>query len=208
MLSILLAVQLAAPVPINLASIFSPDDMPTYVVKAGKNRYVSFRATVRADGTIQDCIVERESGDPKLDALTCSIFAKRAKFHPAKSPDGTPVYGVFRSGMNWTIGFGPPPREELEEAHPADLEISTNLPPDVDRRTVVTVAIAVDENGRVVDCDAQPPLPGDRRKRFSQLVPIACQQMINAFKGRPASDASGNPVRSVQNATVLFTAAK
>lgn len=207
MLSILLAAQLAAPVPLTAALGFSPDDLPAYVQMAGRNRFVSTRTTVRTDGTVQDCIVERGSGDPKLDALTCSIIQRRAKFQPAKWLDGTPAYGVFRMHMNWVIGR-PPSKNELEKVNPADIELSANLPAREGRSTEVKVVIAVNEDGRVVGCDEDPPLFDDHTKRVPELAPIACQQVMGGFTPAPAKDSSGRPVRSVQNATVLFTSGK
>src|ERR1700745_4289528 len=76
MLWIVFAAQLSLPVPVGMPdvrAVFSANDMPAHVQSAGVDRFVATRTTVRPDGTVQDCRVERASGDPALDALTCSI---------------------------------------------------------------------------------------------------------------------------------------
>jgi TonB family protein len=204
------AAQFSLPVPIGLPfpdvrAVFSPDDMPAYVQIAGINRFVATRTTVRPDGTVQDCTVEQDSGDAKLDAYTCAIIVRRAKFQPAKWVDGSTAYGVIRAPVIWAIG-GPPSKSEVQKAYPPDIELSvTRLPAGADRRTSLALMIVVDENGRVVGCDERPKVPRDHTKTFPELVPIACQQMMNEFTAVPAKDASGKPVRSVQTASVVFS---
>jgi hypothetical protein len=197
---LLLVAQLAAPVLVNPLSVFTPADMPAYINMAGRDRFVFTRTTVRDDGTVQNCTAERSSGDKKLDAFTCSLMVKRAKFQPAKWIDGTPAYSVRRKGMNWVIGQ--PSKKELEEAYPADVQVSGDLPGKVKKRTKVLVLIAVDMDGRVVGCDEEPL--DDDRLRLPDLIPTACQKMMDGFRAVPAKDSAGQSVRSVQNATVLF----
>lgn len=202
---LMLAAQLAAPLPENLESIVRPDDFPAYAMRRSTNRIVAFRVTVRPDGTAQDCTIERPSGDPKLDALSCTIYLQRAKFESPKWIDGTPAYGVFRSSIHWTNGGGAS-EKELEEAYPADMELTTNtLPPGAGTTTKITVQIAVGESGRVLGCENRPPLPHERKKYFPALALIACPRMISEFTAAPAKDASGNPVRSVETARIRFS---
>lgn len=212
MLWIVLAAQLSLPVPLgvplpDVRAVFSSKDMPAYVQIKGVNRFVSTRTTVRPNGTTQDCKVERGSGDPKLDAHTCSIILRRAKFRPAKWVDGSPAYAVLRVPVTWSIG-GPASERELQKAYPPDLDLSvTRLRAGADRRTRLALMIAVDENGRVVGCKERPKVSRrDHTKSFPELAPIACQHMMNRFTAIPAKDASGKPVRSVQTASVVFSA--
>lgn len=201
---IMLAAQLAAPAPINPESIVSYHDFPAEALRRGISRFVAFRVTVRPDGSVQDCTIERPSGDPKLDVFSCALMLKRAKFEPAKWIDGTPAYGVFRSSFDWTVG-GYPSEKKLERAVPADMDLSVNmLPPGAGTTAKVAVQIAVDEKGRVLGCEDRPPLPHELTKHFAELVPIACQRMVSEFTAVPAKDASGEPVRSAQDATILF----
>jgi hypothetical protein len=207
----LLAAQLTLPVALGLSSpdvrsVFTGDDMPAYVQMAGITRFVPTRVTIASDGKQQDCAVERGSGDAKLDALTCLIIRKRAKFQAAKWLDGSPAYGVLRVPITWAIG-SPPSKDEYRKAYPADMELTVNrLPAGAHRRADVSLSIAVDESGRVVGCSERPPVsPHDHAKRFPQLVLVACQQMTSGFTAVPAKDSAGKPVRSVQNAAVAFS---
>jgi hypothetical protein len=201
---IALAAQLSLPVP-DVRVFFSYEDMPTYVMQEGVNRFVSTRTTIRPDGTPQDCTQERGSGDAKLDALTCLIILKRAKVQPAKWVNGSAAYAVVRVPVTWSIG-GPPSERETQRAYPADLDITINrLPPGAHNRTRLDLMIAVDEVGRVVGCGEAPKAKWDHTKTFLELVPIACQQMASQFKAIPAKDPAGGRVRSVQTASVVFT---
>lgn len=204
------AAQLSLPVPVgvripDVRAVFSPDDMPDYVQIAGINRIIATRTTIRPDGAPQDCTQDRASGDRKLDAYTCAIILKRAKFEPARWIDGSQVYAVLRTPVTWAIG-GPASKSEFEEAYPPDMDILVSrLPPGAGSRASLKLVIAVNENGRVVSCEVAPQVKWDHAKVFPELVPIACQQLINQFTVIPAKDGAGKPVRSVQTASVAFT---
>ena len=199
------AAQLSAPYSLDPRAVFSPDDMPGYVQIAGINRYVPTRTTIRPDGQAQDCTTERSSGDPKLDALTCAIILKRAKFLAPRWVDGSAVFAVLRVPVSWVIG-GPPPKEEIRRAYPPDMELSVKgLPASARSPIEITLLVAVDENGKVVACN-EPPQPPVRRpqKRYPELVSIACRYMTEQYTADPAEDESGRPARSIQTASVTF----
>ncbi len=109
MIWVALAAQLSAPVPIDFLKWWSPDDMPAYHQINGVTRWLTYRVTVKPDGSIQACDVEISSSDRYLDSLSCNIIKKRAKLAPAKWTDGSPVQGVFRGGVTWAVGDDPPP---------------------------------------------------------------------------------------------------
>lgn len=201
----LAASQISMPLPLRVVGVFSPNDMPAYVQSDGINRFIPARITIRPDGKVQDCGWERTSGDAKLDALTCAIILKRARFGPSKWVDGTPAYAILRTGISWSIG-GPASEKELRKAYPPDIELFLNqLPVDAPALTTLLLIVAVDENGRVAGCDAPPPMRAPRKKKFPELVSIACEQMAKQYIAIPAKDAAGHPVRSVQTASVAFS---
>jgi len=212
MLWIALAAQLSMPLMLggsapDVRAIFSPDDMPAYVQIEGINRVVSTRTTVDPSGKPQDCGWERSSGDPKLDAYTCAIILKRAKLERPTWIDGKPTYAVFRIPVTWAIG-APPSEKEMREAHPPDMELTVNqLPKNVKGDALVLVTMAVDESGRVLACNESRIVDSRHQKSFPELAKIACQQMLSQYKAIPAKEASGKPVRSLQNAVVSFTRA-
>lgn len=203
-----LPVALGVPIP-DVRAVFSADDMPSYIEEAGVTRFVFSRTTVSSDGKPQDCAAERSSGDPKLDALTCAIILRRAKFQAAKWVDGSPAYAVLHVPVTWAINFQPSKAEE-ELAYPPDVSLTVNhLPEGLGQLERVTLMIAVDETGRIVDCAQALPYPSrGREKALPQLVPIACQQLTRQLKVLPAKDASGKAVRSIQTASVSFRTGK
>jgi hypothetical protein len=202
-----LALPAGSPFP-DVRGLFSPDDMPAYVQIAEINRFVPTRTTFRPDGVVQSCTFEGSSGDAKLDALTCAIILRRAKGEPVKWIDGSPAYAVVRVPVSWTIG-GPPSESEIRKAYPADMELAVSqLPAKFHRTASLALVIAVEASGRVVGCNERPrSSQRDHAKSFSELVPVACEHMINEFKAVPAKDAYGQPVRSLQTASVVFTTA-
>jgi TonB family protein len=208
MIWILLASQLSLPVAtqgLDIRAVFSPDDMPAEVQIAGITRFVGTRTTVRPDGKLQDCVIERASGDAKLDAHTCAIIMRRAKVRPATWIDGSPAYGVVRMPVTWAIGESPS-RKEVEKAIPADVELSvTNLPKAAHGRASLQLLVAAGADGTVLACEAAPPNYDWKLKDFfPELVPVACEQLKSQFKTVPARNASGQAVRSVQSVSVSF----
>jgi TonB family protein len=212
MLWFAVASLMSLPVPTNVRepdvrAIFSVDDFPAYLVQEGISRTVYVRATVSPDGTLQSCGAEVSSGDSKLDAYTCQIVVRRAKFSPAKWPDGTTVYGVLRVPINWVISDSPLPDEALLKAIAPDLELSVNkLPQGAHKVVGVELEVAADESGRITACEEEPTFRGDPRKHFPELVPIACEQAAT-LRLSPPTNASGKPMRSVQTVSVHFEAA-
>jgi len=208
---LVLAAQLSTPVPLGVSSpdvrgIFSVDDMPGYVEAAGITRIVGTRTTVGLDGVPQDCAAEQSSGDPKLDLYTCAIILRRAKFAPAKWLDGSPAYAIVSFPVTWAIN-APPSDSEVEKASPPQMTLTVNqLPPGAPKQVRLSLMLAVDASGRIVQCEQwMPASTHTHPKAYPELLPIACQQMTSQFTALPAKDRTGAPVRSVQTATVVFT---
>ncbi len=164
----------------DITALFSSDDFPRYLVKAGADlsKTVLTRTTVRSDGSTDNCTAEVSSGDSLLDAYTCALIVKRAKFHPATWTDGSAVFGVIRVPIHWRIAFANTPDDPLKLADP-DLELSVNqLPKGAKSLVSITLELAADENGRIVACVEKPPTKYDRTKQFPELVAVACRQAL------------------------------
>ena len=206
MIWLALAAQLSLPVADNagvpdVRAVFSAGDFPAYLQSAGVSRTVYTRTTVRPDGTIQGCVAEVSSGDAKLDAYTCGIIVKRARFRPATWTDGTPVYGIIRVPVSWTVSIGSPTYEDALKTTVPDLDLSVNrLPKRAHSIVGISLEVAADESGRPVTCVDYPPL--GKTKHVPELVPIACQQVMTSLSISPAVDASGKAVRSIQSVSV------
>ena len=205
-----LAAQLSAPVPVGLRvpdirTLFTVEDFPQYLLRSGISLTVLTKTTVRPDGTVENCVAEASSGDSNLDAYTCNLIAKRAKFAPARWTDGSPAYGVVRAPIGWMQGNEPPPKE-VRQAMGPDLALLVNkLPGAAHSPVMVYLLIAADENGRALNCEESPAAAANPNlQHFPDLVSAACQQMTAKPSVTPLLDSSGKPVRSVQGVSVRF----
>lgn len=63
------------------------------------------RFTLEVDGTgrVSNCQITQSSGHAELDAATCALIAKRAKFKPAKDGNGNPATGSYSSSIRWQL---------------------------------------------------------------------------------------------------------
>jgi hypothetical protein len=200
------AVDLNAPVPVRFGSWFSPSDMPESVMKRGTGLWlVPIRINVGPNGQVQSCEVELTSGIADLDKVTCRVIMRRAKFGPART-GGIPSYGVYRTSVRWLIADAPFDHSKVSSP---DIDLTVQrLPSTVRSPALVTVMFAVDAQGRKSSCrvddskEMQPPV------NHPALVAIACEQVMSQYEARPAKDAAGMPVASVQNALVRFSATR
>jgi protein TonB len=62
--------------------------------------------TIGVDGRVADCRVSRSSGNAAIDAATCRVLARRARFRPARDSNGTPVSSTVSGKLRWVM---PPP---------------------------------------------------------------------------------------------------
>ena len=210
-----LAAQFSLPTLTNtrvpdVRALFTFDDVPAFLLSQGTvDRAVYTRTTIRPDGTIEGCVAEPRSSDPKLDSYTCALIVKRAKFLPAKWIDGSAAYGVIRVPVRWWVGDNMPPDDDDLGSNIPDLDLSVNhLPKGAPSMIGLSLVVAADEKGHAVSCAEWPPLAGSPRKRFPELVPIACEQANASLVLIPPVDASGKPARSVQSVSVRFRLGK
>ena len=161
---------------------------------------VAFRAIVEPSGKLRECQIERSSGDTKVDAYTCALVMRRAKYSAALDPTGLPTFGVYRNTMQWWVGDGFPPKVSN-----ADLELSViSLPKGVKSPALVQVMFAVDANGRVSSCALGPEAGRGSYEKDPLLIQAACEHVLTSFKAIPVKDGAGNFVPSMQNGTVRF----
>ena len=201
MLWIALAAQLSAPVPTNLPNWFSYDDLPPYLIEREPGHWlVGVRVTVGPDGAVRECRVESTSGTQRLDEFTCRRIEQRANFEPGRSSDGSAVLGIYRAAIPWVVANSP---FDSPVVSIPDVDVSVaSLPAGLKSPALVRVMFAVDPEGRVQGCTAEP---GEHVSNNPELVPVACDEIAKIYKPVPARDASGEPVASVQNATVRFS---
>lgn len=196
MLSLILAGQLAAAQLVSELP-FRPRDLPIGEFAAGsKVRLVAYRATIRPDGTIQDCKVEISSGSVSLDKITCRSVTRRARFKPATMADGGRAYGVYRSTAAWVVD---PPASYI---YPMDMQLKVARLPTGERSpATVDVAMSVDPEGKASSCIADDT---SRKKNNPVLVQAACRELVSKYRALPALTDAEAPVASVQNVRVSF----
>lgn len=151
------------------------------------------------------CRVVESSGFPQADGTTCERMMKAGTFKVATDQDGTPVYGSTRLVVNWMSGYDTADIKfhvspKLQKLDSADVTVGVrHLPPGISAPADVNVDLVVDETGAITHC-APEPSPA------AILGGLACTQATSAWKVSPATDAAGNPVRSVQQLKVSFHA--
>ena len=91
----------------NLPSLFSTDDYPAAARRADEQGTVAIDAAVDPIGRVIGCNVTTSSGSPSLDATTCSIIQRRARFTPAQDGAGRAVADRVQARIRWVL---PPAR--------------------------------------------------------------------------------------------------
>ncbi|MES2002446.1 MAG: energy transducer TonB [Pseudomonadota bacterium] len=75
----------------SLLGLFSDEDYPASAQAAGAEGTAQASLTIGADGRVSGCNITRSTGNGALDAATCSILRRRAKFSPAIDSNGKPT---------------------------------------------------------------------------------------------------------------------
>lgn len=75
----------------SLLGLFSDEDYPASAQAAGAEGTAQASLTIGADGRVSGCNITRSTGNGALDAATCSILRRRAKFSPAIDSNGNPT---------------------------------------------------------------------------------------------------------------------
>jgi hypothetical protein len=195
MIWLLFLAQATAPIPTNMSGLFRADDTPVGMMPGNVLLSVKTALTITPEGKIQDCRVEVSSRIPKLDAHSCKLLTRRAKFRPALDSARTPTYGVYRTQIDWWVGDGYPPKARTLP----DLALTVSaLPPKTKSPATLRLTFRVDESGRPSDCS----LEGE--KGDPTLVKLGCEQIIHSYTATPARTPAGVAVSSVQRATVQF----
>jgi TonB family protein len=172
-----------------------------YPMKAFERRWegiTEFELLISPEGTIANCKVTKSSGHEILDTQACFLAQKRIRFHPAKGPDGQPVWGVYRSQALWAL-----PNHTLPAGAGPDLDVSLNkLPAGVVDPPAVKLAYAVDPQGNTSNCTVMPT----SLKQPGVLVDLGCKELLSREQGKPVLGPTGQPVPAVKTGAVKFNA--
>jgi protein TonB len=87
----------------NPAGWVTTDDYRSNWIRQEMTGKARFRLDVAADGRVTNCAITGSSGHPQLDAATCALVSKRAKFQPARGSEGEPVAGSYSNAIDWQL---------------------------------------------------------------------------------------------------------
>ena len=76
-------------------------DLPEGLLAEGEEAAVRVIFTVLADGSVTGCRVDRSSGYPSIDSLTCRLIEQRFRYRPARDRDGRAVRSQVRETHTW-----------------------------------------------------------------------------------------------------------
>ena len=86
-----------------ILAYFSNDDYPAAAMRAGEEGAVAFVLAVGTTGRVENCTVTQSSGSIALDAATCSIVSRRARFFPARDESGRAIPGTAQAEIKWAL---------------------------------------------------------------------------------------------------------
>ena len=192
---------LVASLPVNAVVAATPAtplpwySFSDYPMKAFTQEWkgaATFELLVDPQGRPTGCTIIQSTGYATLDRETCFIAMHRARFSPARGPDGTPVYGSYRSMVKWHR----PDQDKLQVEPGPDLEVTVSaLPPGTSKPAVVKLDFFVDAQGQASSCTVLP----ESTVQTASLVEAACKQVLT--KGAP--NPGNRP--TVRTAAILFT---
>ena len=90
------------------ASWITAIDYPPWESLTATEGLVWFRLLVGRDGRPTACNVTLSSGDARLDAHTCRIIMRRARFCPATNHRAIPIEGEWNGSLRWMMPDDPP----------------------------------------------------------------------------------------------------
>jgi protein TonB len=88
----------------DLRTLFSSDDYPAAASAAGASGTAQAQLTISADGRVAGCNLIRSTGNSALDAATCNILRRRAKFTPARDSNGAATSDTYTTPpIRWEL---------------------------------------------------------------------------------------------------------
>jgi protein TonB len=87
----------------NRATWITADDYPSAALRAEEEGVVSISVRIGADGRVSACMVTGSSGHAALDAATCRLYQRRARFSPAVDDAGTAIASTYVDRVRWEL---------------------------------------------------------------------------------------------------------
>ncbi len=87
----------------NLGALITWEDYPEIAVRKSGVGSVRMALMIDENGRIADCTVIETSGFAALDAQSCALVQKRARFKPAVGLDGKPAKDAYIQRVTWRL---------------------------------------------------------------------------------------------------------
>lgn len=79
------------------------DDYPVAAMRADEQGTTAFVLAIDQLGKVSKCEIAESSGSATLDAATCELITRRARFIPARDAAGKPTAGSYASRVRWVL---------------------------------------------------------------------------------------------------------
>ncbi|WP_254772233.1 energy transducer TonB [Sphingomonas sp. NFR04] len=174
----------AGPTPATTGPWMTDDDYPASEMRRGHVGSLSFILDVAASGLPTACKVAISSGYPVLDQAACTILMKRARFAPARGPQGEATHGYYPGRFNWALPDQPQDKAmRSHSAAPNMIDLVVPSVPDTYKQPA-EAKVTFDPTGRMDACEVT------RTSGAQSLDSFACQQLQRlAVPGAGASSA-------------------
>ncbi len=88
----------------SLTALFSSDDYPPSALRDDVEGTAKASLTIGTDGRVTACSIIQSSGSSALDAATCSVLKRRARYTPARDDSGNPTTDTQNTpAISWRI---------------------------------------------------------------------------------------------------------
>lgn len=199
------AATAAAPVP-NMKTDWWSNyyDTPARGLAPGEISLVVAEITVNKYGGVDGCSGNAFVGNPQMGPYVCSRLKMRAKFKPARDPEGKKVVGIFRKMI--TVANLVPDGSSTFRFKAPRFGISVPAEPGVTDDSPFEIQFYLAADGQVSHCSLIEEV-GINLERHKQnvdprTVERACTQVPVQLKPVPLRDKRGNPIPTSQNALV------
>lgn len=100
--------------PLNRASWITSDDYPSRLLRMELSGTVSYALDVSVNGRVKNCTTDNSyptnaDGTPnhmlELNAATCRLITRRARFQPATDANGRPIAARSSGRVRWTLPY-------------------------------------------------------------------------------------------------------
>lgn len=201
----LAAAAATAPVPSMTTDWWSNYyDTPKQGLALGEVSLVVAEITVNKYGGVDWCAGKAFVGNPQMGPYVCSRLKMRAKFKPARGPEGRKVVGIFRKMI--TVANLVPDGSSTFRFKTPQFGISVPAEPGVTDDSPFEIQFYLAADGQVSHCSLIEEV-GINLERHKQnvdprTVERACAQVTAQLKPVPPRDKRGNPIPTSQNALV------